>query len=83
MAPSAARVAGITSAGCTRVSTGSNDILWVEWNHGEDSRISNSLLTIAKVRNIHGAAGAKIGYSSISAFATRPGRHLTGWVDWF
>ena len=36
----------------------------------------NSLLAIDKLRYIHGAAVAKIGYSSISAFATRPGRHL-------
>ena len=38
---------------------------------------------MAKLRYIHGAAVAKIGYSSISAFATRPGRQLIGSVDRF
>ena len=50
---------------------------------GFKNRIYNSSLAIAKVRHIHGAPVAKIGYSSISAFATRPGRHLIGWVDRF
>ena len=38
---------------------------------------------LAKLRYIHGAAVAKIGYISISAFATRPGRHLIDLVDRF
>ena len=50
---------------------------------GFKGSLYNSLLVIAKLRYIHGAAVAKIGYSSISAFATRPGRHLIGWVDRF
>ena len=76
MAPSAARVAGIVSAACTRVSTRPSIFLGAEWNHGSGSRIHNSLLAIAKLRYIHGAAVAKIGYTSMPAFATRPGRHL-------
>ena len=32
---------------------------------------------------MHGAAVAKIGYSSIPSFATRLGRHLIGWIDQF
>ena len=43
----------------------------------------NSILAIAKLRYIHGVAVAKIGYSFISAIATRPGRHLIGCVDRF
>ena len=43
----------------------------------------NSLLAIAKLRYIYGAAVAQIEYVCISAFATRPGRHLVGWVDRF
>ena len=43
----------------------------------------NTLLATAELGYIHGAAAVKIGYSSISAFATRPERHLIGWVDRF
>ena len=50
---------------------------------GQGLGICDSLVAIAKLRKIHGAAVPKIRYSSISAFATRPGRHLIGWVDRF
>ena len=58
-------------------------LFWAEWNHVGRVQVYNSLLAIAKIRYTHRAAVAKIGYSSISAFATRPGLHLTGWVDRF
>ena len=83
LAPRVAKVAGIASAACMRVSTRPNIFFFAEWNHGYGSTIYNSLLAIAKLRYVHGATVAKTGYSSISAFVTRPGRHLVGWVDRF
>ena len=82
MAPSASRVAGIASAACTRVSTRP---IYIFWPSGTMGRVQgyNSLLAIAKLRYKHGAAVAKVGCSYISAFATRPGRHLIGLVDRF
>ena len=83
MAPSAARVAAIASAACTRVSTRPSTLFRAEWNYGQDSRINKFLLAIAKLRYIHGAAAANTGYSSISAFGSRLGRLLIGWVGRF
>ena len=84
MTPSAARVAGIASAACTRVSTRPS-IFWGQ--SGTMGRVQEyiyiSVLTIALFGYIHGAAVAEIGCSSIFAFATRPGRHLIGRVNRF
>ena len=42
--------------------------------------VSDSQNLGTRIVYIHSVAVAKIGYNSVSAFATLPGRHLTGWV---
>ena len=83
MAPSAATVAGIANAACTRVSTRpkifcgqSGTMCRVQRYTTPYSRYSSSGIYMVLL-------WPKIGCSYMSTFAMRPGRHLIGWVDRF